>query len=131
MNEPTNLKDFNKNFKWTADGRLDNWQLLRAGSNGKFRGDCDDYSLTVAYIESRSSWLRFWWRVVTRQQVFWYTKTSSGEGHMMLWIWGKGWIDNINPTFGKRKFRRVFPAPVWLVAMKMLVGSVKRLSNKR
>lgn len=125
MFKPKDLAHFNANFKWTSDGRLDSWRLLRDNISGRFKGDCDDYAVTVAYLDSGSSWLRFWWRLVTRQQVFWYTKTPQGEPHLMLWVRGKGWIDNINPTFGGRKFRRVFPAPVWLVVMKMLVGFVQ------
>jgi hypothetical protein len=125
MLKPLHLKDLNEFFVWTPDGRLDSWRVLRDDSDAMFRGDCDDYAVTVAYLESGSSWMRFWWRLVTRQQVFWYTKTSQGDAHLMLWIWGKGWIDNINPTFGKRKFRRVFPAPVWWAATKMILGLFK------
>jgi hypothetical protein len=128
---PKDLAHFNANFIWTQDSRLDSWRLLRAGSDGKFRGDCDDYAVTVAYLESGSSWLRFWWRTVTRQKVFWYCRTKEGESHMHLWVWGKGWIDNINPSFGLRRFKFLFPAPVFVVVMKMLLGAAQNVTRRR
>jgi hypothetical protein len=98
--------------------------VLRTDRKGDFSGDCDDYAVTVAYLESGSSWMRFWLYVIIRRHVFWYTKTKAGQSHMMLWVWGKGWIDNINPTYGERKFRRIFPAPVMIAAIKMMIGAM-------
>ena len=63
---------------------------------------------TAAWMLAGRSWLRFWWWVITCRIVFWRA-ISGGQTHMMLWVRGRGWIDNIYPQFGPRRHRRLFP----------------------
>jgi hypothetical protein len=121
-NTPKDLEDFNGGFIWTADKSLDNWRVLRSDNFGYYKGDCDDYAATVAYIESGSSWPSFWWNVVTRQHVFWWGRTRGNENHVLLWVRGKGWIDNTNPTYDKRVLRVFLPIPVFIVAFQLAHG---------
>jgi hypothetical protein len=119
---PKTLEELNAGFIWTADQALDNWRLLRADETGKFLGDCDDYAVTASFIGSGSSWGRFWWNVVTRQHVFWWGRTRGNEDHVLLWVRGKGWIDNTNPAYGKRVLRVFLPIPVFIVAFQLAHG---------
>ena len=100
------LADLRRRFQYTSD-RGDRWTLLDAPT-GPLRGDCEDWSYTAAWLLAGRSWLRFWWWVFTCQMVFWRA-TTGGDGHMMLWVRGRGWIDNIHPQFGPRRHRRIFP----------------------
>lgn len=104
MTDP--LDDLRARFGYRAE-TADRWTLLDA-PKGVLQGDCEDWSYTAAWLLSGRSWLTFWWKVCTCQIVFWRA-ISGGQTHMMLWVRGRGWIDNIYPQFGPRRHRRIFP----------------------
>lgn len=76
-----------KSFKYEVDKR-NSWTLMEP----PYRGDCEDWALTLAWIHS-GGWARFWIRVLTFRYVFWFVK-FRGEGHVVIWIRGEGWFDN-------------------------------------
>jgi hypothetical protein len=129
-NTPKDLADFNDGFIWTTDKGIDSWRVLRSDDFGYYKGDCDDYASTVAYIESGSSWPRFWWRTVMLQHVFWYSKTRGNGNHVILWVRGKGWIDNTNPAYGKRVLRAILPLPFFIPAFQLSLGAVQTYFRK-
>jgi|TARA_R110000851_G_scaffold136221_1_gene271882 hypothetical protein len=128
---PKTIEELNAGFIWTADQALDNWHVMRADETGKFRGDCDDYAATFAYIESGSSWPRFWWRTVMLQHVFWWGRTRGNEDHVLLWVRGKGWVDNTNPVYGKLTLRVFLPIPFFIVAFQLAHGKFQAYLRSR
>lgn len=92
------LADFVKRFRYRADVK-DRWTLL--DEPGLVYGDCEDFALTVAWLECGESWPRFWWAVATLRVVFWQA-SLNGVSHMMLWVRGKGWIDNNTRAFAPK-----------------------------
>ena len=110
------LDTFIRRYRWRQDN-IDGWQVVAA------EGDCDDFALTAAYLMCGGSWLKFWWKVLTLQMVFWLSLTKDDQRHMVLWLRGYGWIDNIYPNWsGSPRHRRVAPLPFPVVAFKMLSG---------
>lgn len=113
------ITDLIERFSYTADKR-DRWTLLDAPS-GPLYGDCEDYSLTALWLCAGKSWLRLWWLVITFQAMFWLTRTPrTGELHMMLWVRGRGWTDNIYPEWSTTPHHpRLFPyvAPLLLFVL--------------
>lgn len=72
------LQQFNKNYIYTADGTLDNWQVLEE-VDGKYKGDCEDYCLTLQA------------KVEGFENIELYYCKYNGEGHCIgklddLWI---------------------------------------------
>lgn len=117
------LGDLCARFRWTAD-RVDGWRVLDAPA-GPLRGDCDDFALTALWLVCGGSWLRLWWLVATFQAVFWYSRLPSGGGHMMLWMRGRGWIDNIYPNWSDcARHRRVFPVLLPVAVIKLASGAL-------
>jgi hypothetical protein len=110
------LDDLRARFVYKQDTG-DRWAILRA-AKGPLLGDCEDFALTALWlICGRSEWRMAWW-IATFRACLWHT-TIDGDGHMMLWVRGRGWIDVRNPQFGPRKYRKKFPylLPAYVVAM--------------
>ena len=121
--KPETISDLRKKFEYTSD-KVDGWRILKG--DGPLRGDCDDFAITALWIEADQSMVKFWWMLNTCQAAIWYTKTSRGVGHNMLWVKGKGWIDNNHPYWGERQYRKIFPWPTPAIALKMGVGKVSK-----
>lgn len=111
------IKNLQDRFIYKAD-KWDTWTVLK-NESGPLYGDCDDFALTALWIEAKGSWLRILWLVATFQAMLWYTRSPNGEGHYMLWMKGKGWIDNWYPDWGKRRHPRVLPyvLPLFLIGL--------------
>jgi len=123
--------DLNGRFKYTSDGKLDSWQILK--SEGILKGDCEDYSLTLIWLSEGKSTMRFWLALLTFKYLIWYCKSPSGVGHACLWVRGRGWTDNIQRKVLKdykamngKGYKLVFPYVVPIVLLKMLIGKVLR-----
>lgn len=96
------LQHFNDHYdyKYDAKGR-DRWRVIKSDSDRMFRGDCEDYSLSVLYyVICRESWLRFWFYLFTFQAQLCGCYTKGGGGHAVLWYrgqyidnWTKEWVD--------------------------------------
>lgn len=122
-------EEFIRRFKWTAD-KKESWRILKdATADGGslqrwFEGDCDDFACTVLWLECGQSMSKFWWKLITLGAVFWLAKKPGGRYHVMLWMKGKGWIDNTQPVWSSestKSYRRILPYPVILVKIKMMM----------
>lgn len=122
------LNYLNKRFKYTSDGSTDNWKLMKEDKDGFLRGDCEDYSLWVAfYLIANQSWWVLWWYVLSRKVKFHQVRTLDGwVGHCVLEYNGKfidnwhlGWVSKSSME-SKFKFKhRIILTTIWI---KMLKG---------
>lgn len=116
--------DLNRRFRYKPD-RHDRWTLLDTpNAMGQLAGDCEDYSYTLAWRLSGRRWLVFWWNVLTLKLVLWHCVTETGVGHVMLWVRGAGWIDNIFREDGyvaRPRHRRRLPLVAPLLLVKLLL----------
>ena len=114
------LQEFVSVFKYEADS-IDSWRIIK---DSPYSGDCEDFSITVAYLEY-GSLIRLWLNILTFRYRFYWCKSPSGESHIILKT-PKGWIDNIFPSWrdkptGHTKVIQFF----WpLVVLKMLLGKI-------
>jgi hypothetical protein len=110
-------------FTYEAD-RIDSFHII---DKAPHKGDCDDFAITVAYLDAGSV-LRMWWKIITLQTQIYWCKSPSNEAHIILWVRGRGWIDNIfrewrdRPTGHTRRWYLPFP---W-IALKLAIGKVAR-----
>jgi hypothetical protein len=97
-----NLDSFNIRYEYKYDAKSrDRWRVLKPDADGMFRGDCEDYSLSVLYyVVSRESWLKFWFYLITFQAHLCGCYTKNGGGHAVLRFhndyidnWTKQWVD--------------------------------------
>lgn len=89
------LTNFNNlyDYKYDPENR-DLWRVLKVNELGVYRGDCEDYGLSVLYyVICQESWLRFWWMLFTLQVKLCYVTTRKGSGHAVL-RYGDMYIDN-------------------------------------
>ena len=116
------IEDLNRRFRWVPD-QLDSYRVMR-NPTGPLRGDCDDYAATALWLHAGRSMVRFWWLVFTFRAVFWLCRADlNGERHVVLWVKGLGWIDNIYPKWsGATKHTRKYPVPPPLVLAKVFLG---------
>lgn len=111
------INQLQEKFVYTAD-RKDMWNLL---GTGHWNGDCEDFALTALWLTADKSWLRVWWWVITMQAMLWKAKTAKGP-HVMLWVRGKGWIDNWYPEWGPQaQHKKVFPYIAPLLAITLFL----------
>jgi len=128
------LQDFNDHYeyKYDAKGR-DRWRVLMRDPDGMFRGDCEDYSLSVLYhVISGGSWLKFWFYQITFQAQLCGCHTEGGGGHAVLRYRGQ-YIDNWTKKWVDRRHMEGLGHDFWpwylaiiptTVALKMLVAKV-------
>jgi len=118
-----NTEEFIAQFKYEADG-IDSYHILKEGD----KGDCDDFAVTVAYLESGNI-IKFWLDVLTFKSSFHRVTSVQGEAHLVLHRRGKGYIDNIKPQWRNTiDFKRKFPyirGPL-TVAFKLFMGKGSR-----
>ncbi len=104
------LHYLNNKFLYKSDGGFDRWTLMKENEHDKLEGDCEDYSLWVAYhLVAKSSWLKLYWMILTRKVKFHYVRVKSNwEPHMVLEYDGK-FIDNWHKKWvSKEKMESVF-----------------------
>lgn len=90
-------------FVYTADKKsiFDRWNVMKLQDDGKFYGDCEDFSLTVMWYYSGQSLFKFLLNIVLHRYVIWHVKTSTGEGHAVGSIGGR-YFDN----FGRKAIHK-------------------------
>lgn len=124
----------NGRFTYTGDRTGENWTVLRDA--GAITGDCEDYSLTLIWLAEGRSWLRFWFAIITFKYLLWHCHSPGGVGHVIMWVRGKGWTDNIQKQFitkAERKakgYRLWFPYIAPLVALKFILRPLNWLIYK-
>ena len=89
----TIVKQINKDFVYKKDSGKDKWSVMFPAEDGKLYGDCEDYSLTVAYRMCNCSLIEMFYALFRRKFVFHYVLTKAGEGHAVMEHEGK-YIDN-------------------------------------
>lgn len=127
------LETLNKRFRYTADGVVDRWTFL-SDRNG-WRGDCEDYALTLSWLVSGSVW-KFIWNLITFQHLFWFVVLPNRTTHMIVKIDGS-YYDNIqqrafsSAELDKFGYQLVFPM-IWpLIAIKLILSYTIFLPFKR
>lgn len=118
------LDDLRLRFSYQAEVK-DRWTILDSES-GPLVGDCDDFSITAAWLLSGRSWRRLIANIALFRMVPWSGVTDAGEWHMALWVRGRGWICNIHPKFGPRRLRRRLPYVLPLFLIGALVKGLHR-----
>ena len=126
-----------KTFKYVADPKLDNWQIMSLTNP---EGDCDDYAVTALYIVCGGSLFKFWLDILTLKAIFWHTTSPSGGPHLVLYYRGKGYIDNWDRKWVKKqelldwgyKFNLplIFPFPAIKMFFGVLAREFKKVSKK-
>ena len=117
------LQTFIGNFVWCKDG-IDSWRILQAGDE---IGDCDDFSITVSYLESNKSLIKMWLNILILRHRFYWCKSPKNDSHIILKT-PKGWIDNIFPMWRDKPtgHTKIIYWPIFLVALKMLLGKLTK-----
>lgn len=111
------LAAFHRRFRYKADG-CNKWTILNL-DDAPAVGNCDDFAFTSLFIMAGGSRLKMLWMVATLQACMWYT-ISGKNGHMMLWVRGHGWTDNIYPQWSLvPRFPKLVPyaLPLFLLAL--------------
>jgi len=141
-------EDLKETFEYVPDirkyGKREAWCIMRPDPLAEewpvYRGDCEDFSLTVLYHYSDKSWLKFWYYLFTYKahMRFCYVDTPD-RGHAVL-KFGDVYIDNVfGTTTTKDEMETrgyVFRTPAWLyfapttVAIKLLIGKLWKSQRK-
>jgi hypothetical protein len=129
-----NLTEFNSlyDYKYDPEGR-DVWFVIKLNEQGAYRGDCEDYSLSVLYyVICQGSWLKFWWLLFTFQAELCGCDTKNG-GHAVL-RYGDMYIDNWTKAWVEREDMEELGHKFWpwhltilptTVAIKMGLGKIR------
>ncbi|MDF2232163.1 transglutaminase-like cysteine peptidase [Albimonas sp. CAU 1670] len=86
-------------FVYTPDGRRDRWRILAPDADGKLRGDCEDFSLTVLADLYGGAWGVLRALVITREAALWHVETPD-DGHA---------VGELQTTSGPYRFDNVSP----------------------
>ena len=131
------LKILNSKFKYKSDTFrwLDHWRVM-VNDGDVWHSDCEDYSLTLAWLVSDRSLIKFIWNLVTFRFLLWFVKSPGGEGHAIIKIDGL-YYDNIQKK-GRSKdqlkakgYKFVFPLIFPAVALKFAISLVGGLVIKK
>lgn len=130
------LKILNSKFKYKKDTFrwFDHWRIM-VDDGDEWHGDCEDYSLTLAWMVSGRSRTKFIWNLVTFRFLLWYVKSPSGESHAIIRI-GDLYYDNIQKKGATKSemeakgYKFVYPFIFPAVALKFALSSVGGLFLK-
>lgn len=134
MDKNTTLFSLLARFRYTSDQFrwLDDWRIMKRDDHGLFKGDCEDFALTLLWELANQSMWRFWWLQITFQAVMWQVTTASGNGHAVLWYRG-AWADCTQPNWyptEKMPHTRRFPWLWPLVMLKFAMTLLPRFAKK-
>lgn len=66
-------------------------------------GDCEDFALTVAYILAGRSTTRMRQKFEAGEFQLWFVRATTARskdvGHAVLYVAGRGWMDNLDPAW--------------------------------
>ena len=128
------FQEFNQHYEYKLDTRgRDRWHVLKRDPDGVFRGDCEDYSLSILYyVVCRGSWLRFWLYLTFFRAQLCGCYTKNGRGHAVLRYRGQ-YIDNWTKEWVSRDHMEGLGHDFWplwktilptTVLVKMLIAKV-------
>lgn len=81
-------------FHYRADrGPFDSWRILDT-TGGSFRGDCEDYALTVLSLIEGGGLLRILGALRSKRASIWFCLDPQGQRHHVLEYRGAGMVDN-------------------------------------
>jgi predicted transglutaminase-like cysteine proteinase len=137
MARTTNDLASNWEYEWDKKEYVmsDVWRVLcKPEEDGKYRGDCEDFALTWAYIESGESYGKFLLNLLTGKYKVWYV-TNNGGGHAVLELPDGKFVDNwskiavpksyMEEVFGHEFVYSFFPVAVYLkLAMGLIVSKI-------
>lgn len=132
-----NLTDLKKCFHYTADKKIlfDHYSVMRKNADGKYRGDCDDYAMTYAWIVCGCNLWSFLKAVFLTSEIrFYRVKTFDGGNHLVGNLrktdeWFDNWTMNQRPRggfFHATKHTIRYRQPRVLVAIFLLIGLFTR-----
>ena len=86
-----------KNWEYQYDKETyvmaDVWKILQPCEDGKYRGDCEDFAFTWAFLESDSNYGKLLWNFLTGKYKIWYV-LNNGGGHAVLELPEGQFVDN-------------------------------------
>lgn len=92
-----NHLDLRTNFRYKADRKFlyDQYFVMKK-RNGVYKGDCDDYAMTYAWILCGCNLWNFIKAIFLKSSIrFYRVKTITGGNHLVGCVWDKDeWFDN-------------------------------------
>lgn len=130
------LKILNSKFKYKIDQIkwLDHWRIM-IGDGDVWYGDCEDYSLTLAWLVSDQSYAKFTWNLITFRFLLWYVNAPNGEGHAIIKI-GDLYYDNIQrkgvtaEELTQKGYKFKLPVIFPIVFFKLFIGRLAKLFQR-
>ena len=125
------IDDLIHRFKYTADGKVDSWRIMKPDSLGNYRGDCDDFAITTWWFICGESYWKFWIGILFFRVKLWRVLTTPDNiGHLVLEYDGK-FIDNIYRKWLPKEemthhFRGYLVNNAFMAAIKMLLGKIAK-----
>ena len=134
------VADFTAKWEYRFDseqyGMADAWKIIYSeDENGKFVGDCEDYSLSILYRLCGKSHLKMWWMLITHQAGICCVGPSKWKvSHAVLRYKGE-YVDNWTRKFGGKAeieknhtFHAIYGYGwAYFTAIKMIVSKITRL----
>lgn len=124
------LKDFTERYRYSYDPSWDKWRIPKL-EDGKYYGDCEDFSLGILYyVVSEESLFTFWKLLLTKAKMH-YVTTKTGGGHAVLQLdgeyidnWTLNWVtkehmEALGHTFHPTYYR------AYQVALKMIYSKIR------
>lgn len=119
------LQDFLDKYCYVYDKpNRDLWHILKPDEHGVYKGDCEDFALTVLWLLCDKSRIKFWDELIFGDSKLCYVQSKSG-GHAVLKV-GDQYIDNWTKEFVSKeemeKLGHKFIKPHfrwWIVLLKL------------
>jgi hypothetical protein len=130
MNLNTAVEQVSSKFVYQADTikRFDSWRVMKL-TDGIFKGDCDDFVITVLwYTSGKSLWRFLFHLLITHKYKVYNVSTSDGEPHIVA-SYKNQWFDNFTMApfardaffqTTKHKYRFQIIGPV--ISIYLLIG---------
>jgi hypothetical protein len=128
------VRDVAGKFSYKPDGLkyIDTWNVM-SSKDGIYRGDCEDFTLTVFWLHANKNiWVFLWRLLITHQYGMYFCVSRNGERHA-IGRYGDLWFDNwtrravpgdefIARTGHKIYFRLISP----IMVLPLLFGLIKK-----
>lgn len=132
------LAELNDSWKYKYDedqyASKEYWKIMK---EAPYIGDCEDYALTLLWLISDKSMLKFWFNLITFKAQIRRVTTKNGGGHAIL-RYGNMYADNWTLKFVKwEEMEELGHKPfLWLytpldVALKLGIAKIMDLKNGR
>lgn len=125
------LKDFTERYVYKYDPSYDQWRILKL-EDGKYQGDCEDFSLSVLYyVICNESLFAFWYQLIFGKAKIHYVDNNGGHAvlqwdGMYIDNWTKDWVSREHMESLGHKFHKRYYL-FYQVALKMLYTKIRGL----